>query len=86
MADIKAVYSPSRNRQWHLYSCSERKDARAPVLKRLYLRGQVRQLGHPALLAATYSGNSAAVATAAVNELEEALVSMHDVHMVMCDV
>lgn len=37
---------------------------------------QVRQLGHPALLAATYSGNSAAVATAAVNELEDALVGL----------
>lgn len=35
---------------------------------------QVRQLGHPALLAAQYSGNTSAVASAAVNELEEALV------------
>jgi hypothetical protein len=35
----------------------------------------VRQLGHPALLAAQYSGNTSAVASAAVNELEEALVN-----------
>jgi hypothetical protein len=68
------AYNPSRNRQWHLYSSSSPKDSRTAV-KRLFLRGLVRQLGHPALLAATYSGNSAAVATAAVNELEEALVS-----------
>ena len=69
------VYNPSRNRQWHLYSYIERKDARAAALKRLFLRGLVRQLGHPALLAATYSGNATSIASAAVNELEEPLVS-----------
>lgn len=67
-------YAISRNRQWHLYSIVERKDTRSYALKRTFMRGLVRQLGHPALLAATYSGNSAAVATAAVNELEDALV------------
>ena len=145
----QVLYMPSRNRQWHMYACSDR-DARAPALKRLFLRGQVRrgrrafwpggcvcvcvrvcvcvlggqqgtdrgtqrvhmdacrqgnlrgahpavftprpppthkththtrthtqvrQLGHPALLAAQYSGNTSAVAAAAVNELEEALVN-----------
>jgi hypothetical protein len=38
------------------------------------VRGLVRQLGHPALLAASYSGNSSAVAAEAVHELEEGLV------------
>lgn len=136
LASQQVLYMPSRNRQWHMYACSD-KDARAPALKRLFLRGQVRagegaggprrgggvsclvahpgggprrawahpcggptrvlpvgramsqlalpppgtptpqvrQLGHPALLAAQYSGNTSAVAVAAVNELEEALAN-----------
>ncbi len=43
---------------------------------RLFVRGAVRQLGSPALLAASYSGNGAAVAAAAVQELGEALVGV----------
>ncbi len=35
---------------------------------------QVRQLVHPALLAASYTGDRAAIAAAAVQELEEGLV------------
>lgn len=34
----------------------------------------VRQLGKPALLAATYKGDAAAIATAAMEELESTLV------------
>jgi hypothetical protein len=51
---------------------------------------QVRQLGHPALLAAQYSGNTPAVAAAAVKELEEALVRSredwknHNLHLHAC--
>ena len=67
-------YTPSRNRQWHMYAAVERPDARSYPLRRLFARGTVRQLGHPALLAASYSGNGAAVAAAAVAELEEGLV------------
>ena len=67
-------YTPSRNRQWHMYAAVERPDARSYPLRRLFARGTVRQLGHPALLAASYSGNGAAVASAAVAELEEGLV------------
>lgn len=37
-------------------------------------RGLVRQLGKPALLAATYKGDAAAIATAAMEELESTLV------------
>ncbi len=37
-------------------------------------RGLVRQLGKPALLAATYKGDVAAIATAAMEELESTLV------------
>ena len=44
------------------------------MLKRTFLRGLVRQMGSPAMLAATYSNNAEQVATAAVNELQEALV------------
>ena len=66
-------YTPSRNRQWHMYSAVERPDARSYPLRRLFVRGTVRQLGHPALLAASYSGNGAAVAAAAVAEVEEGL-------------
>jgi len=75
LASTQAVYTPSRNRQWHMYSSRERKDERAPFLRRTFLRGLVRQLGSPAMLAATYSNNAEKVATAAVEELEEALVS-----------
>ncbi len=69
------LYRPSRNRQWHLFTVVERRDARSPPLKRMFVRGLVRGLGHPALLAASYSGNGAAVATAAMQEMEEVLVS-----------
>jgi hypothetical protein len=41
LASQQVLYMPSRNRQWHMYACSDR-DARAPALKRLFLRGQVR--------------------------------------------
>ena len=36
----------------------------------------VRQLGRPSLLAASYSGNAAAAATAAIEEVEETLEGM----------
>ena len=68
-------YTPSRNRQWHMFTGVERPDARSYPLRRMYVRGALRQLGHPALLAASYSGNVSAVATAVVHELEEGLVS-----------
>jgi hypothetical protein len=70
------TYTPSRNRQWHMYNCSERKDGRTPELRRTFMRGLVRQMGSPAMLAATYSNNTEQVATAAVNELQEALVRL----------
>jgi hypothetical protein len=54
--------------------CSERKDGRTPELRRTFMRGLVRQMGSPAMLAATYSNNTEQVATAAVNELQESLV------------
>lgn len=76
LAATQAVYTPSRNRQWHMYNCTERKDLRSPALRRTFLRGLVRQLGSPAMLAATYSGNTEKVASAAVDELEEALVGV----------
>lgn len=57
-----------------VYVCSERKDTRAPMLRRTFLRGLVRQMGSPAVLAATYSNNTEQMASAAVNELQEALV------------
>jgi hypothetical protein len=44
------------------------------MLRRTFLRGLVRQMGSPAMLAATYSNNTEQMATAAVNELQEALV------------
>lgn len=62
------------NRCVWLYVCSERKDTRAPMLRRTFLRGLVRQMGSPAVLAATYSNNTEQMASAAVNELQEALV------------
>jgi hypothetical protein len=44
------------------------------MLRRTFLRGLVRQMGSPAVLAATYSNNTEQMASAAVNELQEALV------------
>lgn len=38
-------------------------------------RGVVRQLGRPALLAATYSGDGPGAATAALEEVESALAA-----------
>ncbi|KAG2485379.1 hypothetical protein HYH03_015868 [Edaphochlamys debaryana] len=72
------MYRPSRNRQWHLYTAVERRDARSAPLRRLFVRGLVRSLGHPALLAASYSGNGGAVAAAAMQELEETLTNCLD--------
>eukprot|EP00200_Dunaliella_tertiolecta_P012627 CAMPEP_0202373002 /NCGR_PEP_ID=MMETSP1127-20130417/4091_1 /ASSEMBLY_ACC=CAM_ASM_000462 /TAXON_ID=3047 /ORGANISM="Dunaliella tertiolecta, Strain CCMP1320" /LENGTH=2753 /DNA_ID=CAMNT_0048969731 /DNA_START=204 /DNA_END=8465 /DNA_ORIENTATION=+ len=68
------TYAPSRNRQWHFYTATERPDAKSYPMRRMFVRGLMRQLGSPALLAASYSGNSGAVANAAVCELEPALV------------
>ncbi|EFN59405.1 hypothetical protein CHLNCDRAFT_56737 [Chlorella variabilis] len=67
-------YTSSRNRQWHIYTLMERKNRHSLPLKRVFLRGVVRQLGKPNLLAATYSSNAAAAASAAMEELEEALL------------
>ena len=72
-AYAQAAYTPSRNRQWHCYTATERPDARSAPLRRTYMRGLVRQLGHPALLAATYSGNAPQAAAAAITELEDCL-------------
>jgi acetyl-CoA carboxylase/biotin carboxylase 1 len=65
-----ATYSSSRNLQWHIYSITERDRPSAPALKRVYLRGVVRQLGRPDLLAATYSSNAAGAASAAMEEVD----------------
>jgi len=62
-------YAPSRNRQAHTYAVTERRDARSLALRRVFVRGAVRQLGRPALLAATYKGDAAAVAAAAFEEV-----------------
>ena len=68
-----AAYASSRNRQWHIYTVTERDKPHSPALKRVFLRGVVRQLGRPGLLAATYSNNAAAVATAAMEEVSLSL-------------
>ncbi|PSC75189.1 acetyl-carboxylase 1-like [Micractinium conductrix] len=70
----QVAYASSRNRQWHIYTVMERKDARSLALKRVFVRGVIRQLGRPSLLAATYSNNAAAAASAAMEELEESLL------------
>ena len=41
LSSQQVLYMPSRNRQWHMYACSDR-EPRGPELKRLFLRGQVR--------------------------------------------
>ncbi|CAL8465869.1 g5405 [Coccomyxa elongata] len=68
------TYAPSRNRQCHLYTVTQRRDSRSLALKRVFVRCLVRQLRKPALLAATYKGDAAAIAAAAMEELEATLV------------
>jgi acetyl-CoA carboxylase/biotin carboxylase 1 len=70
-----AAYASSRNRQWHVYTATERQGAASLALRRVFLRGVVRQLGRPDLLAATYTGNAAAAAGAAVEEVEQTLAA-----------
>lgn len=65
-----ATYSSSRNRQWHIYSVTERQKPHSAALRRVFLRGVVRQLGRPDLLAAIYGGNAAGAAAAAMEEVE----------------
>lgn len=65
-----ATYSSSRNLQWHIYAITERDRPSAAALKRVFLRGVVRQLGRPDLLAATYSSNAAGAASAAMEEVD----------------
>lgn len=68
-------HAPSRNRQYQLYTATERPDARSYPTRRVFVRGVVRQLTSPALLAASYSGNASAVVSAALEEVEGALSS-----------
>ena len=68
------LHEQSRNRQFHIFTVTEQAGPRSPALRRVFLRGIVRRLGRPALLAATYSSNAAATAAAAVEELEETVV------------
>ena len=42
-------YAPSRNRQAHAYAVTERRDARSLPLKRVFIRGALRQLSSPAV-------------------------------------
>lgn len=69
--------SSSRNRQWLMFRATERFSGSMPsgtspslALRRVFLRGTVRQLGRPDLLAATYAGNAPEAAIAAMEEVE----------------
>ena len=70
----EVFYTSSRNRQWNLFAVNEQK-ARMLPLKRVFVRGVIRQMGKPDLLSATYNGNSAAAATAAMSEVEDSMQS-----------
>jgi len=70
----EVFYTSSRNRQWNLFAVNEQK-ARMLPLKRVFVRGVIRQMGRPDLLSATYNGNSAAAATAAMREVEDSMQS-----------
>ncbi|KAK9790754.1 hypothetical protein WJX73_002279 [Symbiochloris irregularis] len=62
----------SRDRQCHIYLVIEGSDTRSP-LKRVFTRMVLRQLSRPALLVATYKGDAAGMATAAMEEVEKPL-------------
>jgi hypothetical protein len=72
------TYRPSRNRQWQIFQAVERRNAMSAPLRRQFVRGLVRSLGSPGLLAASYSGDGGAVAAAAMSELEGALAGCLD--------
>ena len=62
-------HAPSRNRQWHIYTVEERA-GRGTVIKRLYLRGRIHQIGNtPEFLTASYRGTAADLAAAVVDEI-----------------
>jgi len=70
----------SRNRQWHLYVVNERPHPKAPLARRVFLRGLVRRMAatHAAARFAAAGGNdelkiAEACAFAAVEEVEESL-------------
>jgi len=67
-------YTSSRNRQWHLFAAREQKP-RMLAISRVFARGIIKQLGRPELLSATYNGNAAAAATAAMKEVGESVAS-----------
>jgi hypothetical protein len=45
------------------------------AVNRVFARGIIKQLGRPELLSATYNGNAAAAATAAMKEVGESVAS-----------
>ena len=67
-------YTSSRNRQWHLFAVREQRPRMLSV-NRVFARGIIKQLGRPELLSATYNGNAAAAATAAMKEVGDSVAS-----------
>ena len=69
----QVTYTSSRNRQWHIYSLTERSRPQAPALRRLFLRGLVRQLGRPDLVTPSASRNAADMAGVAMDTVLKTL-------------
>lgn len=76
----QVAYTSSRNRQWHIYSLTERSKPHSPALRRMFLRGVVRQLGRPDLVTPSSNRNAADMAGVAMDTvlrtLEGALVEL----------
>ena len=69
----KATYTPLRNRQMHAFVVREKATVGSYTLKRVFLRGLVRQVGKPALLSAMYENDPVKAAKAAMAEVEDTL-------------
>lgn len=75
LQDLPVEYAAARNRQWHAFITTERPRRGAPTLLRAFVRCAVRQLGRPAMLAASAQGDVATGIAGLFEELGDALAA-----------
>lgn len=68
-------YAAARNRQWHAFMVAERPRRGSPTLLRAFVRCALRQLGRPAMLAASAQGDVASSIGSLFDELADALAA-----------
>ncbi|KAK9805253.1 hypothetical protein WJX72_008860 [[Myrmecia] bisecta] len=70
----RLTHRASRNRQCHSYVVMERPNPRSLALKRVFLRGVLRQLCRPDFIIASVRKDAGAIVAAAMQEVEQLLV------------